>query len=178
MTNPKDDILVWPHTHGCDPWDAFLKSYKTVVGIIDKDLRREVGISLSEYEIIIKVVNAGGRIRLSDLSRQTLLSQSRISRKVDSLEQRGFLAREVAETRPRSSFAVTTETGEAVFHKTLQPFLRTYYRNFLNRIAPDDVPSLVRILGGLIEEKRAARPVGRPRRNLVHAHELLARADG
>ena len=98
------------------------------------------------------VNDAGGRIRFIDLARISNLSQSCISRQVDSLQARGFLNREVTDSDRRATFAVLTAAGKAAFDQAEQPFLAAYYTEFRDLIPEADVESFRRVLGLLLRE--------------------------
>lgn len=150
-------LLAWPHYSGVNPWDLFLKSYKTVIGLIDRDLQAAAGLNLSQYEIIIGIHVLGGRARLVDIARRTLLSQSRISRQIDTLQHKGLLYRETIESQPRATYAVLTEEGVRVYDEAMQPFLKTYYLHFLDLLEPKDVDDFTRVMAKLVEQGKHKR---------------------
>ena len=104
-------------------WVLFLKAYKSVVDRVDRELRRGSPISLAEFEILHMVTVAHGRIRFIDLAKVTLLSQSRISRQIDSLQQKGFLFREV--NRLRSARHLRRDHGR----RARRPMTRRFSRS-------------------------------------------------
>lgn len=148
----RQGLLAWPHYSGINPWDLFLKSYKTVIGLIDRDLKAASGLNLSQYEIIIGIHVLGGRARLVDIARRTLLSQSRISRQIDTLQHKGLLYRETIEAQPRATYAVLTDEGVKMYEDAMQPFLQTYYRHFLNLLEPGDVDDFARVAQKLVDQ--------------------------
>lgn len=152
-----DGPLEWPHQTGVDPWNLFLKSYKTVIGLIDRDLKAATGLNLSQYEIIIQIEIFGGRARLVDIARKTLLSKSRITRQIDTLQHKGLLYRETLEAQPRATYAVLTDEGRRMFDAALQPFLRTYYRHFLDLLDDQDVNDFARVTRKLVEQGKPKR---------------------
>lgn len=72
----------------------------------------EFGLSPTEYEVLLRLARTpGGRLRMSDLSAQTSLSTSGITRVVDRLERDGLAVRESCETDRRGTWARITESG-------------------------------------------------------------------
>lgn len=133
-------------------WGRFLKAYKAVVERVDKQLRTGSQLTLAEFELMFIVNDGGGRLRFIDLAKIAQLSQSRISRQIDSLQTRGFLIREITDSDRRATFAVLTPAGKAAFDEAEQPFLRGYYNEFRNLIPKEDLEAFRRVLGILLQE--------------------------
>ncbi len=133
-------------------WGRFLKAYKAVVERVDKRMRAGSQLTLAEFELLFIVNDGGGRIRFIDLAKITQLSQSRISRQIDSLQARGFLIREITDSDRRATFAVLTPAGKAAFDEAEQPFLDGYYNEFRNLIPKKDMEAFRRVLGILLQE--------------------------
>lgn len=93
-------------------WRAFLRAHAAVTGELDRRLRAQHDLPLSEYGILITLVGAPGmRLRMGELGRRRLVSPSKISRAVDELQRRGFLKRSADPDDGRSHFAELTEKG-------------------------------------------------------------------
>ncbi|MCB9960504.1 MAG: winged helix-turn-helix transcriptional regulator [Hyphomonas sp.] len=133
-------------------WGYFLKAYKAVVDRVDKRLRADSQLTLAEFELMYALNNGGGRVRFIDLANVTLLSQSRISRQIDSLQKRGLLLREITDSNRRATYAVLTEEGKAAYDEAEQVFLSAYYSDFRNLIPAEDVDAFRRVLGILLQE--------------------------
>lgn len=133
-------------------WTYFLKAYKVVVEDVDKDLREGSDITLAEYEILLGVSEAGGRLRFIDLSRNTLLSQSRISRQIDALQAKGLLKREITATDRRATFAVMTPKGWRAWQAAQSPFGSACRKHFLDLIPAAQLKSFTHVLELLLED--------------------------
>jgi DNA-binding MarR family transcriptional regulator len=93
-------------------WRGFLRAHATVTGELDRRLRAEHDLPLSEYGILITLVGVPEmRLRMGELGRRRLVSPSKISRAVDDLQRRGFLTRSTDPDDGRSYFAELTEQG-------------------------------------------------------------------
>jgi DNA-binding MarR family transcriptional regulator len=72
----------------------------------------EHGLSEAEFEILVRLARTPGRrLRMADLTAQTVLSSSGITRAVDRLERAGLVLRRACPTDRRGTFAVLTEAG-------------------------------------------------------------------
>jgi DNA-binding MarR family transcriptional regulator len=133
-------------------WSYFLKAYKVVVDTVDKEVRADAPVSLAEYELLLCVKRAGDRIRFIDLANLTLLSQSRISRQIDTLQAKGFLYREITDTDRRATFAVLTQAGKDAVDQGGVVLVRALHTHFLDRVAPGQLEVLTSILEKLLPD--------------------------
>lgn len=70
------------------------------------------GLSETEFEVLLRLARTPGqRLRMSDLSAQTSLSTSGITRVVDRLERGGLVARQQCDDDRRGTWALITDAG-------------------------------------------------------------------
>lgn len=112
----------------------FLHAYKVVIDRVDKELRAISPLSVTEFEVLSHLVRAGGRIRFIDLAHRVKLSQSRVSRQIDSLDLKGYVRREITNQNRRATFAVMTELGQSVYDAAEQPFQQAWRTHFLDPV--------------------------------------------
>ncbi len=132
-------------------WYAYIKAYKTITEAMDRELGGRNLLSLAEYEVVAMVDNAGGRIRFIDLAKLTLLSQSRISRQVDTLQHKGLLRREITDSDRRATFALITPQGREMLDKTGEAVVQALNTNFYGRIPEAKHKVLQELLEGFLE---------------------------
>ena len=78
------------------------------------------GISPVEFEILLRLARSPlGLLRMTDLSAQTSLTNSGITRVVDRLGERGLVARQACATDRRATYAVVTDSGRALLARVL-----------------------------------------------------------
>ena len=128
----------------------FLHAQKLVNERVDRDLRGGGLLSATEFEVLWRLNYAGGRSRFINLAHDVKLSQSRVSRQVDSLERKGYVLREATNQNRRATFAVMTDKGQRAYEAAEQPFQEAWRRHFLDRISPDDLKVFKRVLISLI----------------------------
>lgn len=103
----------------------------------------EFGLSETEYEVLLRLARSPGRrLRMSDLSAQTSLSTSGITRVVDRLERNGLAVRESCETDRRGTWARLTEAGSTRVTDALGPHLDDVERWFTGRLSVDQLEAL------------------------------------
>lgn len=94
-------------------WHGSLQFFNVVTRALDEELAAANGLSLREFDVLITLFNAsGGRLRMSDLGEQVMLSPSGVTHLVTRLERDGLVARSVDEADRRSFFATLTEAGQ------------------------------------------------------------------
>ncbi|MGH8893925.1 MAG: MarR family winged helix-turn-helix transcriptional regulator [Actinomycetes bacterium] len=75
----------------------------------------EHGLSTVEFEVLLRLARSPlGLLRMTDLSAQTSLTTSGVTRVVDRLVARGVITREACPTDRRTTYAVITEQGRAL----------------------------------------------------------------
>lgn len=98
---------------------GFLQAHSLVTKALDADLIANFGLQLSELEVLMRLEGADeeGSMRISDLAREVLLSQSRVSRLVTELERQGLLERRSCETDSRVVYAAITAKGRELIRE-------------------------------------------------------------
>lgn len=93
-------------------WRGFLRAHDHVIRMLDLDLRNEMGMTISEFEVLVQLSLADGeRMRMRDLARSTLFSPSGMTRLCERLEDDGMVVREGSADDQRGTDAVLTDRG-------------------------------------------------------------------
>lgn len=74
-------------------WTRFLDASRRLEDVLANHLKREHGMLHSEYEILVRVDGAGGKMRMGVLAAQIVASHSMVSHTVSRLEGRGWVER-------------------------------------------------------------------------------------
>lgn len=113
-------------------------------------------LSLVEFEVLLRLARSPGRqLRMTDLSAQTSLSTSGVTRVVDRLERNGLVCRTACPTDRRSFYAVITESGLARLRQVLPEHLDLIERWFTGVLNPAQLEAT---LDGLRRVRDAVRP--------------------
>lgn len=127
-------------------WGGFLSIHGKMNREIDEDLRKNHGITHVEFEVLLRLhCAAEHRMRIQDLSAQSLLSTSGTSRLVNRLEKSGWLTRVTAEEDRRGAYAVLTEEGCDRFKALIPAHIRFVKRRFLNAFSKEDLTEMARL---------------------------------
>src|SRR4051812_11084191 len=77
-------------------WGGCLKFTNRAMQALDEALRREHGISLTEFDVLITLYNAPSeRLRMTELSNRVVLTASGLTQLVTRLESKGLVGRSV-----------------------------------------------------------------------------------
>jgi DNA-binding MarR family transcriptional regulator len=126
-------------------WAGFLRAHARLVGRLDAELRAEHGFGISSYEVLVRLAQAPNGMRLLDLSKSALITQSGMSRLVDRLESEGLVHRASSPDDGRGCLAVITEAGRRRLRDANRSHLAGVRRLFLDRLDGGEMASLGRL---------------------------------
>jgi DNA-binding MarR family transcriptional regulator len=133
-------------------WRGFLRTHAILLRRLDDELQAAEGLSVVAYEVLILVADSPeGRIRISELSRHTLLSLSGTSRLVDRLVRDGLVSKEPCEEDRRGANVVLTDRGRDILSRARRLHRAGVRRAFLDRLDEAtlrDLAGVWRTLGG------------------------------
>lgn len=141
-------------------WLAFLQAASRALDTLDRDLSDE-DLSLADYEILaILSESPDRRLAMSDLARLALVSKSRLTYRVDRLEQAGLVDRVRCESDARRVWATLTPAGLRAVRQAWPVHLASVRRIVIDPLARRDLPSfsrsLERIVAAIDAETEAA----------------------
>lgn len=127
--------------------------------VFSHDLK-EHGLSLSDYEILVRLSEADSRsIRMSDLARLTLATRSRLTHQVDRLEEQGLVSRYTCTQDKRGLWAQLTDKGYALLVALAPIHVQSVRRNLVDVLSERELELLgaisEKILGALPEDLQA-----------------------
>lgn len=112
-------------------WQAFLRAHARLTRLMERELVDGQGLPLGEYDVLVQLQAAPeGRLRMSQLAVQVLLSRSGLTRLVERMEAAGMVQREVCPSDARGAFAVITDGGRQRLARASVTHLRSVQRHF------------------------------------------------
>lgn len=119
---------------------------------MDDDLQAKHELPFEWYDVLVQLLEAGGRRTMGNLASALLISPSNCSRLVDRLSAKGLVRREADEDDGRVKHAVLTDSGFTALKEASPTHMNGvdhYFTSFLG----DDVDSMrelfTQILGAL-----------------------------
>lgn len=133
-----------------DTWRAYLTASTEFSSYIDRQLRRESGMPMAYYEILVQLSEAPTRcLRMSELANASLSSRSRLSHAVAALEKNGWVRRRPADGDRRGWVCELTDDGFAAL-AAAAPGHVTAVREHLFDVLTDEQLAALRDIGRAI----------------------------
>ena len=126
-----------------DAWGGFLSTYSRIDRLIEADLQASAHISHVEFEVLLRLTwQPEQRLRIQELTAQSLLSQSGTSRVIERLEKAGLVTRESASEDRRGAYAVLTPAGLERFQMAMERHIAFVQAHFLNHFSQPELEQM------------------------------------
>jgi DNA-binding MarR family transcriptional regulator len=139
-----------------DAWEALLSAHATLMKrFAAEDIWTD--LSMREYDVLYTLSKCPDPVRLSELNRHVLLSQPALSRMVDRLADRGFIARQADPADGRGVRLSLTDAGRAVQRRIGRRHARSVAGAMTNELNADELRQLEAICRKLSQERGSPR---------------------
>ena len=112
---------------------------------LDDDLRRAHDISLVEYEILVRLSERDGQMRMAALADALAHSRSRVTHTVARMEAAGFISRGTTPEVGRGVVATLTQQGYDLLVKAAPCHVESVRRNLVDLVSDDDFAAVGRV---------------------------------
>jgi Transcriptional regulators len=124
-------------------WRAFLTGSAIVTSALSAQLEAESGLSLSEYEVLVRLSEAPERtLRMSRLAEGLVHSRSRLTHTVRRMEERGLVERRQCESDGRGVNCRMTEHGYQVLVEAAPGHVMAVRRVLVDVLTPEQFAAL------------------------------------
>lgn len=124
-------------------WRSWIAATALLNDRLERDLKHLHGMSLAEYEVLVRLSEAADhRLRMSDLASQTLSSKSRLSHQIARMEADGLVTREECYVDRRGAWAVLTEAGWHRLTEAAPDHVESVRRHLVDVLTPDQLEQL------------------------------------
>jgi DNA-binding MarR family transcriptional regulator len=121
-------------------WGGLLQAHSRLVRELDRELEAAHGLPLTQYEVLLHLERAPHqRLRMTELARSVLLSQSGVTRLVDRLEALGLVVRAPCAEDRRVLWAQMTDEGVRRLAEARPTHLAGVRARFLDRFDDDEL---------------------------------------
>jgi DNA-binding MarR family transcriptional regulator len=103
---------VWLSVEEQRVWRGYLAMVAELQGAMNRQLQRDCGLSLSDYEVLV-ALSERGALRMYELGDALAWEQSRLSHQLRRMRERGLVSRHVATDDRRGATMALTAAGEA-----------------------------------------------------------------
>lgn len=133
-----------------ESWVSFLRAHAAITRQLNADLLNAHGLTLSDYEVLLRLSNAEhSMMRRVDLAQSVLLTASGITRLLDGLERAGFVEKASCQSDARVSYAKLTASGRRKLTEAAETHLAGIEELFTGRFSADELDRLAGLLSRL-----------------------------
>jgi DNA-binding MarR family transcriptional regulator len=144
--------MVEPTDESLRAWRLFLQAHGRLLDVLESDLRAEVGLPLTWYEVLLFLSRApGGRLRMTDLAASVLVSRSGLTRIVDRMKEAGLIERALCPSDRRGVFVVITGRGRDRLRAAAPVHLKGVQDHFLAHLTAAEARAVESALARVLE---------------------------
>ena len=137
-------------------WRTYLRMSALLPAHLGRQLQRDSGLSLPEYEVLVQLSEAPEhRLRPYQLCKALSWEQSRLSHQLSRMERRGLVAREGCQDDGRGAFVTLREAGTTAIESAAPGHVATVREAIFGRLTDDEracfEKACAAILGALAE---------------------------
>jgi DNA-binding MarR family transcriptional regulator len=127
-----------------DAWEALLSAHARLMKrFAAEDIWQD--LSMREYDVLYTLSKSREPVRMGELHRHVLLSQPALSRMVDRLVERGFIARRPDPADRRGVRLSLTDVGRDIQRQIGRRHARAVARAVTAELSPDELRQLATI---------------------------------
>src|SRR2546427_1610301 len=141
---------VVPGARGLAAWQALLRSHATLMRQLERDLEKETGLALADFDVLAQLAHAGGELRMTELAGRALISRSGMTRRVTRLVEEGLVRRAYADADGRGVVVALTNAGVARLAETAPVHARGISKLFVAQLDDQELAVLERALSKVI----------------------------
>jgi len=128
-------------------WAAIVETANIVQFAADRQLRDAVGLTLAQFEILLRLLEApDGRLRMTDIADALTVSRSGLTYQVARLESLGLVERHRSPGDERSVIAHITPAGRAALAAGGPGYVTLVREMLFDRIDPGELATVTEIL--------------------------------
>jgi DNA-binding MarR family transcriptional regulator len=125
---------------------------------LDEDLRRDFDISLVEYEILVRLSERDGHMRMAALADALAHSRSRVTHTVTRMEKAGLVKRSRSDEDGRGIIASITDKGHDLLVRAAHTHVQGVRDYLVDLAQADDFAALGRVMDAVADHLVEAHP--------------------
>jgi DNA-binding MarR family transcriptional regulator len=129
-------------------WRNFQVAGEVVARVIEAEMADEFHLSLPQFDLLAVLANNDDQLRVKELCDLLTAVPSSLSRRIDSLVDRGFVTREAAPTEDdnRAVMVRLTRLGRLMWRDANIVYRRAIQKAFASELSETDVAAMARAL--------------------------------
>ena len=159
-TSPRTRPARWLDSDQQASWRAFLSGTTRLFERLEGDLREQCGLSLPEYEILVRLSDAPARrLRMAELAESLAHSRSRVTHTVARLERHGAVTRTACPTDGRGVVAELSDEGWELLVAAAPVHVAGVRAYLVDLADPDDFAAVGRVFAAAADRLGGEAPV-------------------
>jgi DNA-binding MarR family transcriptional regulator len=140
-------------------WRALVMATTLLYDRLDNDLSRAHGVSLAEYEILVRLSEREGRrMRMAQLADSVAHSRSRVTHTVKRLEKAGLVKRDKSPDDGRGIECTMTDEGMELLRTMAPTHVSGVRAHLVDLVSADDFRALGRVMNSVADHLIAGHP--------------------
>ncbi|HET6152965.1 MAG TPA: MarR family transcriptional regulator [Marmoricola sp.] len=140
-------------------WRAYIVGTTLLMDTLDRELRQAHGISMAEYEILVRLSETPDRtLRMAKIAESMQHSRSRVTHTVTRMEKSGLIRRAAAEDDKRGVDAVMTDKGWQLLQEAAHTHVAGVRAHFVDLASPDDFAAMGQVMNAVSDQLVAENP--------------------
>lgn len=137
-------------------WRSFQTAGEVVSRLIEAEMADEFHLSLPQFDVLAVLAQNNDQLRFKDLCEALAAVPSSLSRRIDTLVERGYITREesVASEDNRAVIIQLTRMGRLVWRDANILYRRAIQREFASDLSETEVSAMVRALAKISPFKK------------------------
>ena len=149
--------MRWLEPEEMIAWRSFLDAHQLLMTRLDRELRSQSTLGLTEYTILVRLSESEDRtLRMATLAADTGVSRSRLTHIVARLESRGILEREKSAEDRRGVKCHLTDEGFALLAETAPVHVTGVREHLIDLMSPEETQVLADVFTRAAEHLRKA----------------------
>lgn len=134
-------------------WRAYIVGTTLLLDALDRELRQAHGISLGEYEILVRLSESPDRtLRMAQIAESMRHSRSRVTHTVSRMEDAGLVRRTASEADRRGVEATMTDEGYALLVEAAPTHVTGVRRHFVDLATEEEFAVLGRVMNAVSDD--------------------------
>jgi DNA-binding MarR family transcriptional regulator len=139
-------------------WRALVMGTTLLFDRLDDDLRRAHDISLVEYEILVRLSERDGQMRMAALADALAHSRSRVTHTVTRMEKAGLVQRSSSPDDGRGILCTLTGPGHDLLVRAAPTHVAGVRAHLVDLASDDDFAALGRVMNAVSDHLVSAHP--------------------
>ena len=139
-------------------WRALMMGITLLLDRLDADLRRSFDISLAEYEILVRLSERDGQMRMAALADALAHSRSRVTHTVTRMEKVGLVQRSSSPEDGRGILATLTDKGHDLLVRAAPTHVAGVRAHLVDLASNEDFAALGRVFDAVADSLISAHP--------------------